>query len=342
MTNEQEQATEIQPAPAEPPDHHIYHWIWFKPDTFRFYRDALAFYRLILEKDLEEVREDADLGKLLGEDFVNTSPVGKERKLVDRVLGMFDEKIAAAGPDAFEYTTDMPHWCVRLVKSCSLLYFEHLQERRDTLASRGSVSTRAVLDALDQKLAWGEEKIHGGLFDSATPRPLLVEQVREASDEPTLGTGPAITGSIRPRPVILDTIEILDSELRKRCLDIFAQFREDGQLDRLDTVLSDATRIVEDRLRKVAGAPSGCGGSDLVTYALCGVSPRLVVSADQKKQEAFQLLFRGFFGFVRNEVHHELVTTLQPERVLQLVGMSDHLIYVVEGAAKNEAPEAGA
>lgn len=136
----------------------------------------------------------------------------------------------------------------------------------------------------------------------------------------------------------LHSVEIRDPELRKRCLDLLSRFRKDGQHDRLDTVVNEATRILEDRLRSLSSAPATCVGVDLVKHAFGSLSPRLIVSNVSPEQEAAHLLFRGVFGFVRNSVHHRLVGTLDPGRVLQIVGMVDYLISVAE-AAKREKRE---
>jgi hypothetical protein len=108
-----------------------------------------------------------------------------------------------------------------------------------------------------------------------------------------------------------------------------------GQHDRLDTVISEATRILEDRLRALAGADVSCSGVDLATFAFRLPAPRLGVSEVPAEQAAAQLLYRGIFGFVRNSAHHRLLGELQPERVLQVVGMVDYLISVAEAARRN-------
>jgi hypothetical protein len=63
--------------------------------------------------------------------------------------------------------------------------------------------------------------------------------------------------------------------------------------------------------------------------------PRLSVSNIPAEQEAAHLLYRGVFGFVRNSAHHRLLGELQPERVLQIVGMVDYLISVAEAARRD-------
>ncbi|MEW6658065.1 MAG: TIGR02391 family protein [Thermodesulfobacteriota bacterium] len=172
-----------------------------------------------------------------------------------------------------------------------------------------------------------------GIFRNASPYPLVVSQLPEIEGgEQVMVTGtPMIQSDVRPRPIIIGSIEILDKELRQRCLDLFAQFREGGQHDRLDTVVNEATRILEDRLRFLSSASATCTGVDLAKHAF-GQPPALIVSDVAAEQEAAHLLFRGVFGFIRNAVHHRLIETLQPERVLQIVGMVDYLLFVAEGA----------
>lgn len=142
----------------------------------------------------------------------------------------------------------------------------------------------------------------------------------------------------RPQPVVLESIEIRDPELRKRCLDLFTKFRTEGAHDRLDTVVTEATRVLEDRLRSLSSAPATCTGVELAAHAF-GSSPRLIVSDVEPEQQGCPpplSLFRGVFGFIRNSVHHKLVDNLQPERVLQIVGMMDYLLFVMEGARINQ------
>jgi hypothetical protein len=72
-------------------------------------------------------------------------------------------------------------------------------------------------------------------------------------------------------------------------------------------------------------------GVELAKYAFGG-TPNLIVSDIMGEQDSTHLLNRGIFGFLWNSVHHRLVNNLQPERVLQIVGMADYLISVAEAA----------
>ena len=179
-----------------------------------------------------------------------------------------------------------------------------------------------------------------GVFRDAAPYPLIINNYTLADMKPISDGEANESGKTVNRfgPVVLESIEIRDLDLRKRCLDLLAQFREDGQHDRLDTVVNEATRILEDRLRALSSAPATCIGVDLSKYALAPPSPRLIVSDVSSEQEAAHLLFRGVFGFIRNSVHHRLISTLQPERVLQIVGMVDYLLFIADGARREGKP----
>ena len=231
----------------------------------------------------------------------------------------------------------MSHGDIRFLKSVALLYLQHLRNRRNLLASKPKISAHA-LKAVDQRISYFEEKTKIGVFNIATPRPLLVsatEQEEHSSHQQVVDE----LEPKRPRPILIDSIEILDPELRSRCLDLFQSFKEDGQHERLDTVVTEATRILESKIRTLSRAPLTCTGVDLATYAFGGKVPKLIVSEVQAEQDSVHLLFRGVFGFIRNHVHHNLVRNLLPDRVLQIVGMVDYMIFLAENAAITKIAE---
>lgn len=325
---------------AEPPDQHVYTLVSFNQDTFEFYLAAVRFYESLLHRDLETVKSDVDLRSILGEEALDSYPFAKELRHVGRIRTWFEEHMAKAGNSSWGYDVPISHGWVRLIKSVSILYLDHLRGRRDAIASRETTSM-SMLEALDQQLARFAEKTELGVFRNATLHRLLINQLPKGTVGQAAPTPAALLPAVNPgpRPVVLGSIEIRDPELRKRCLDLFAQFREDGQHNRLDTVVNEATRILEDRLRALSGASQTCVGVGLAEYAFGPKSPRLIVSDVGPEQEAAHLLYRGVFGFVRNSVHHRLVHDLQPERVLQIVGMVDYLISVAEAARRDRAED---
>jgi hypothetical protein len=318
---------------GEPPDDRVYEWVSFNRDTFHFYIDAVKFYHSLLKKDRKAMLSDPDLKSILGDNQLEDLEINRELLRAQRVLDWMNDKIAKGGKDAIDYDISIAHGVVRFLKSVAILYLGHLKQRRNVLASRPNIS-RHALESVDRQISGLEEKIQLGIFSNATPMPLLVDQVIQSPTAAGESAQESLVTAQRPRPIVLATIEILDPELRSRCLDLFDMFQRDGQRDRLDTVISEATRILEDRVRRLSGAEATCVGQELAAYAFGTKTPRLIISDVGAEQEAAHLMYRGVFGFIRNQVHHRLTGELQPERVLQALGLIDYLIALVGGARR--------
>lgn len=131
---------------------------------------------------------------------------------------------------------------VRFMKSVGLLYLAKLKKSRNSLASRPNV-TSSTLSAVDRAISAKEETfLTAGVFKNASPLELLASygDVTPAPGAKTSSQETPLLSENRPRPVLMGSIEILDHELRTRCLDLFNQFQETGQSERNDTVVSEA------------------------------------------------------------------------------------------------------
>ena len=185
-----------------------------------------------------------------------------------------------------------------------------------------------------------------GVFRNASPVSLLVEQIIGEVDRtqekslPQDENGAELAKAGRPKPVLLESIQLIDSTLRKRCLDLFADFEETKQHDRFDTVIAEATRILEDRLRQAIGVKASTG-DDLANQAFGGSVARLRASEVESEQKAVLLFFKGIFGHIRNPSHHKLLGDLTPERTIQILGMIDYAIYLVETCEKSTSDTPG-
>jgi hypothetical protein len=319
----------------EPNDHFVYNWVSLNNDTIHFYLEAVKYYESLLQEDIAAIKGDKDLALLLNDRDTDNLEIFGELNRVLRVREWIEKKIEERGEQSYDYDFSMSHGMARFLKSVGILYLQHLKDRRNILASKSRISTHA-LKAVDQKISYFDEKTRIGIFKSTTPLPLLINELEHVETDGTREAPPSAEVR-RPRPILIDSIEILDPELRARCLDLFQAFKTDGQHKRLDTVVAEATRILENRLRSISDAPADSVGLELATFALGGKSPKLIISKIAGEQESVHLLFRGVFGFIRNPVHHHLVENLSPERVLQTVGMIDYLIFVVENGTK-ESP----
>ena len=322
---------DIETLMPEPNDNQSYTIALWAP-SLKFYLNAVEFYRTVLQSDIEAIDADPDLKAILGEGEGRQFEVHLELERVDRTREWIEDKLAK---ERNHHLVQMAHGFVRFLKSVGGLYLNHLQSRRNRLATKVNISKYTLKD-VDQQLANCREMITTGVFRDATAMPLLVDELVPLDGDAPVDKSELLASPQQPRPVLIESIEILDADLKSRCLDLFNSFEIAGQRDRLDTVVSEATRIFEDKLRRLCGEPEGVSGVELATYAFGGSKPRLTTSSVQAEQEATHLLFRGVFGLIRNVSHHRLLGELQPERVIQVLGLLDYCLGVAQGARSSE------
>lgn len=314
----------------ERPDHHIYNWVSIYPDTLRFFLASARYYQEQLESELERIRSDDLFAELLDDQTIDSLDITKEaqrfRTLGDRIQNELDQ-----APDAWDYDLTLRHQDIRVLKSLGILYLSHLDARRDRLSTGDRFSTIAI-QALDSRIARFKEALSLGVFKDATPWPLLIEEPADIEAGDVEEQEEESAEPRRPPPKILSSIEIVDPQLRERCLDLLEAFDEGEQSHRFDTVITEATRVLEDRVRRLTNADASLSGVNLMTHAFGGESPRLIVSEDSSEQEAAHLMYRGASGFIRNPFHHRLIEDVSRERVLQILGLVDYLIFVAQSA----------
>ena len=322
---------------VEPSDHHQYSWVMLYTDTVRFLLSALRFYEAHLRAEAESLDADPHLKSFISEETRREFRMGRGLTHITLVKDWLQEKLEKAG-DSYDLTLTIDHGTARLLKSVGLLYLELLRNKRNVLASDPSISQNTI-GALDRELAVKEELLtQAGIFANATTVPLLaIQQVPMGlREDPGNSFIAPLLPARRPSVVVIDSIEILDEELRVRCLDLFRQFQESGQSERHDTVVAEATRILEHRMRALTHADAALTGTDLATKVFSGDRPLLTVSSIHSEQKAVHLLFLGTFGFIRNPVHHKLLSNLTANRVVQILGLVDYLISILNSAKREE------
>lgn len=315
---------------SENHDDYQYGWVLFDRDTVLFVLRAIDFYLTLLGDEEAELSSDPDLAALITDNTRRELGLKRDKERTQRIKQWLEEKLADR-EDSWDVSFSPSHWLVRFMKSVGLLYLAKLKRSRNSLASRTNV-TSATLSAVDREISSKEEMFQSsGVFKNASAIELLASYGDEAAatDTQAAAQGASLLTASRPRPVLVGSIEILDHELRTRCLDLFNQFQESGQSDRNDTVVSEAARILENRLRAVTACEDGRSARQLVTIAFNVENPVLVVSSVRAEQEAAQLLFLGTFGFIRNQVQHKLLDDIPAERVLQILGWIDYLLSVI-------------
>lgn len=317
----------------EPSDWHSYTLLLSKT-TLIFLAASLDYYVDLLEKENSAILEDAHLLAFLGTDTDDDAEIdggiGQARALSD----LLKEKLQEGGSQ-YRVFLSLSHKTVRYLKSTGLLYLGFLKQRRNECSKRPNLSKR-LLARLDREITSKEELLTSdGVFANATGIPLLVDQSLASSDIDSADDSESnsVVRARRPSPIIVESIELLDEELRDRCIDLYAQFRDTGQPERFDTVVTEATRILENRLREVTSLEGA--GMDLASRAF-GRDPLLRVSHIAAEQEGAHALFRGVFGFVRNRVHHRLHPDMAPERVMQILGIIDYLLFLIGASERAE------
>ncbi|MCZ8014480.1 MAG: hypothetical protein O9274_02165 [Limnobacter sp.] len=311
----------------------------FERETVEFVQRAIDFYVSLLGDESRELEGDPDLAQLITEETRRELGLGRDKERATRLRQWINEHAEERG-DSYHVDLSLSHGTVRFLKSVSLLYLAQLKNKRNVFASRPNI-TASTLSAVDREISRKEELfMSAGVFKNASVVPLLAAYAAPtepaAPDDLETTMPRSLLNVTRPRPVLVDSIEILDYELRARCLDLFNQFQEAGQAERNDTVISEASRILENRLRDVTRCEDGSSAKQLVSQAFNVQRPKLRVSSVAAEQEAAQLLFLGTFGFIRNQVQHKLLGNLPAERVLQVLGWIDYLLSVVEQAERIE------
>ncbi len=320
---------------ASVPDSHVYHSVGLSADGLQLFINALRYYADRLESDITALGLDPLLAGVVDEkalrSFQITSEIKELRTFADRF-----QKMVQGAEDWGDAETSISHGLVRRLKAVAQLYLSELEARRDAIASARTL-TALGLEALDTRLTQWREKLEMGVFKSADPLPLVISAPAALPSQATVATpvpSPSLAAPATAQAPAPVTIGILDPELRERCLDLFNVFDETNQTHRFDTVISEATRILEDRVRKRAGLGVDLIGMDLMSAAFGTTPPKLQMSSVDNEQKAAHLLFRGAVGFIRNPVQHQLLSQLHRDRVLQILGYIDYLLYLTATATK--------
>lgn len=316
--------------PSEPHDNHLYRWVTFYGDTFRFFHAALTYYNDVLNEDAKRIEANPILKSLVSARDERVNGFEREQGRVREIRAGID-KLIKENPEGFDYEMSLSHGSIRRIKSACLLFLERARHQRNEFAA-SPMATKGAVELLDSQLAKMEEKSRLGILEHATPYPVLAEQIELPATAPSQIERGATTPP--SRPVVLDTIPILDDELSERCLDLIEKFSDEGAEHRLDTVVTEATRILDDRLKKRCGITEPLTPKDLVATVFHHRNPRLRISEHESEQEAAFFLFRGVFGIVRNQVHHKIVGTITTQRALQIVGMVDYMLSIIESASR--------
>ena len=262
------------------------------------------------------------------------SAIFGERETTTRFIGWCHDRLretrGGAPPIMVTYGT------FRWVKAAMLLEVNAMKRKREELIAQRPDLPKSILEAINGRVASLENLTEYGILNGLEPKQLLVGSAHAA------GTKVEVADDLRaPEPIRVPAtrVELLDPELRRRCADLYEQFSGDpADQDRFDTVLREASTVLEERIRRVSGLPAHLHGLDLVSAAFAPDNGELIVSIDRNEQEGAHLLFRGYFGFIRNTVGHHLVAAYTRERAAQVLGYADYLLFLLSQARRRNPP----
>jgi uncharacterized protein (TIGR02391 family) len=121
---------------------------------------------------------------------------------------------------------------------------------------------------------------------------------------------------------------LADPVLRNRVRDLIAAPRN------YDRPISEATKVLESRIRKRAKPPRGLSGSALVGFAFNEdiARTKLKLSEEPGEQRGYTQIIRGLVSAFRNSTHHDIVDTYSQEDALKVCAFIDLLLPVIDNA----------
>ena len=166
--------------------------------------------------------------------------------------------------------------------------------------------------------------------DSLSAVPASTRIKSHANNKKSKGNSkPTISGKTSLKLTIKSLIE--DQEMLSRCQDILMASAN------YDRPISQATLVLEDRIRKKAQPTQRLVGENLVCYAFNEDPSKTVLrvaSNDPDDQRGFTQILRGIMASFRNKTHHHIVNSFSREESMRVCGFIDVLLRVVDNSIK--------
>ena len=211
---------------------------------------------------------------------------------------------------------------------------KYVREQTSKRAARLHLTSEAT------QVVWARELGLGVAAALRRLEPHMQEQVRSASPNQTasapLRTVPVRSAAKRTKSASAsgdlppDRL-IADAALKSRCADLLKRPRH------WDRVYREATTVLEDRIRSLAGLPK-MNPDALVGRALHPDRAVLVVSADPNEQLGFHNLCKGIVQVFRHPSHHTLDDEVRREDALKFCGFIDVLLGMLAKAEVRAPP----
>lgn len=298
---------------------------WFYISSYKEFHNGLRIA-------LEELKKYSSLIAELG---LESSPYDKETRRLDRMIEWGEERLK--GKEAKlpfdEITLSGVTWgTLRYLKTGILLHAQRLIEKRLKVLQKNQFIPRSIIQSFDERIKQLLNLAEQGMLNGLRPTDIFFEllpsEKEDSKEEPMLKS--PVTGI----KYSSSEVPIIDPILRERCLALLRPILEEGFDEQLDSVIREMSVILEDRVREVSGYTGKLSGTELFSAVMAKEPLQIKFSNEKDIQESAHLLFRGYSGLVRNEVMHKLVPSYTQERVLQLLGTVDYLLFLLSRAEK--------
>ncbi|RJX28717.1 MAG: hypothetical protein C4525_15855 [Desulfarculus sp.] len=297
---------------------------WFWLETYKEFQEGL----ICLLKELEKYTALAASLEL------ESSPYEKEIGRLKRMIDWGEKEIAARERDSSGEITiiGVSYGSLRYLKAGLLFRVSQLLQKRSMVLREHKTVPGSLLETFNQKIQQIINLGETGVLNSLKPADVFFEiaptQEQSATEIQVL---PQISSYTTGQSSSFE-VPIIDPTLRTRCLSILNAIDNDKAADQYDILIREISVILEDRVRQLSGYTGKLSGVQLFGEIMGKVPPKIKFSNDKDLQESAHLLFRGYSGFVRNEVMHGLVPSYTRERVLQLIGTVDYLLFLLSQA----------
>jgi uncharacterized protein (TIGR02391 family) len=127
------------------------------------------------------------------------------------------------------------------------------------------------------------------------------------------------------------TESLRDKQLRDRCVDLLIAD------DNFDRAVSEATRVLEDRIRNKSGLVGSLSGAALVNAAIKQEKDKsvLILSDDEGEQRGFADIMRGFMAAHRNRAHH-FIYNMSRTDAANICAYIDVLLEIIDKSKVNK------
>lgn len=306
----------------QPPDEKVAGSPWFFVDVYADFQKGLNALLSELEKHRNAIQ-------LLG---LESPPYDEE---VARIRNMVEW-----GKERLDGTKDSPRDSItvngvtfgslRYLKA-GVLYLAYIIEtQKRTFLTEAKIVPRSVLQSFDVRIEQLQNMGEMGKLGGLRPAEVLLELL-EATDSTRIKSEPRMELAL-PTSTTHADVPIVDPVLRKRCLPLLTAIEVANNPQQYDTVIREMSVVLEDRVRELSGFTGKASGAELFSATMTRDPYLIKFSSEKDVQDATHLFFRGYSGLVRNEVMHRLVETYTKERVMQLLGTIDYLLFLLSKA----------